>query len=204
MEEFRLLFDKRIADLEKNNRWKTAADIVLEQWETNPNDLNCVLCAGTQLWYTILVMDYIRDDPSPPTAIEFIPDIQLKKHLMNVTRYGFKHFANNPIFNAYYGYMICLMPYFFLDYNGDYLGWQEKGHKMMRRSYNLDPNSPFTKAMYYELEGYGKGTLFYDACKEIWSITTPEQWGNSEVQQYFFRILHGDSFYIDAFPQVSN
>lgn len=201
MEEFRLLFDKRIASLEKDNRWKTAADIVFEQWETNPNDLNCVLCAGTQLWYTLLVMEYIRNDPSPTTAVEFVPDMQLQKHLMNVTRYGFEHFANNPVFNAYYGYMICLMPYFFLDYNGDYLGWQEKGHEMMRRSYNLDSNSPFTKAMYYESEGYGKDTLFYDACQEIWSIITPEQWGNSEVQQYFFRILHGDSFYATAYPQ---
>ena len=153
------------------------------------------------MWYTLLVMDYIRNDPSPPTAVEFVPDIQLQKHLMNVTRYGFKHFANNPIFNAYYGYMICLMPYFFLDYNGDYSGWQSKGHEMMRRSYNLDTNSPFTKAMYYESEGSGKDTPFYDACKEIWSIMTPEQWGDSEVQQYFFRILHGDSFYIDAYPQ---
>lgn len=201
MEEFRLLFDKRIAILEKENRWKTAVDIVLQQWEANPNDLNCLLCVGTQLWYTLLVMDYIRNDPSPPTAVEFVPDIQLQKHLMNVTRYGFKHFANNPIFNAYYGYMICLMPYFFLDYNGDYSGWQSKGHEMMRRSYNLDTNSPFTKAMYYESEGSGKDTPFYDACKEIWSIMTPEQWGDSQVQQYFFRILHGDSFYIDAYLQ---
>lgn len=201
MEEFRLLFDKRITTLEKDNRWKTAADIVLQQWEANPNDLNCLLCVGTQLWYTLLVMDYIRNDPSPPTAVEFVPDIQLQKHLMNVTCYGFKHFANNPIFNAYYGYMICLMPYFFLDYNGDYLGWQEKGHEMMRLSYNLDTNSPFTKAMYYVSEGSGKDTPFYDACKEIWSKITPEQWGDSEVQQYFFRILHGDSFYIDAFPR---
>lgn len=201
MEEFRLLFDKRIATLEKDNRWKTVVDIVLQQWEASPNDLNCLLCVGTQLWYTLLVMDYIRNDPFPPTAVEFVPDIQLQKHLMNVTRYGFKHFANNPIFNAYYGYMICLMPYFFPDYNGDYLGWQAKGSEMLRRSYKLDPNSPFTRAMYFEKDGYEKDTPFFDACKEIWSKMTPAQWGDSEVQQYFFRILHGDSFYIDAYPQ---
>ena len=201
MQQFQLTFDKRIPKLEKKNCWKTAVDIVMQQWLANPHDLNCLLCAGTQLWYTLLVMDYIRNDPSPPTAVEFVPDIQLQKHLMNVTRYGFKHFANNPIFNAYYGYMICLMPYFFLDYNGDYLGWQTKGIEMMRLSYRLDPDNPFTRAMYYEQDGYGKDTPFYDACKEIWSKITPTQWGDSEVQQYFFRILHGDSFYKDAYSQ---
>lgn len=201
MQQFQLTFDKRIPKLEKKNCWKTAVDIVMQQWLANPHDLNCLLCAGTQLWYTLLVMDHIRNDPSPPTAVEFIPDIQLQKHLMNVTRYGFKHFANNPIFNAYYGYMIYLMPYFFLDYNGDYLGWQAKGIEMMCLSYRLDPDNPFTKAMYYEQDGYGKDTPFYDACKEIWSKITPVQWGDSEVQQYFFRILHGDSFYKDAYSQ---
>lgn len=195
MEEFRLKFDERIATLEKDNRWKTAADIVLEQWESTPSDLNYLLCVGTQMWYTILVMDYIRNDPSPPTAVEFVPEMYLQEKLMNATRYGFEHFANNPIFNAYYGYMIYLMPYFFLDYNGDYLGWQAKGYEMMRRSYNLDINNPFTKAMYYGSEGCGKDTPFYDACKEIWSLITPEQWGDSEVQQYFFRILNGDMFH---------
>ena len=194
MEEFRLLFDKRIATLEKDNRWKTAANIVLQQWENNPNDLNSLLCAGTQLWYTLLVMDDIRNDPFPPDNIEFISDEQLQNNLLHVTRYGFKHFADNSIFNAYFGYMISVMPYFFLDYNGDYLGWKSKGITMMHYSYYLDPSSPFTKAMYYEPEGSGKYTPFYDSCKEIWSLITPEQWGDSEVQQYFFRILHGDSF----------
>lgn len=198
---FRLYFDKRIPELEKENRWKAVVDIVWQQWIDSPNDINCLLCAGTQLWYTLLVMNYLRNDPSPPDVVEIIPDAQLQNCLMDVTRYGFKYFANNPAFNAYFGYMICVMPYFFLDYNGDYSGWQAKGIEMMRRSYRLDPDSPFTKAMYYEQDGYGKDTPFYDACKEIWSNITPTQWGDSEVQQYFFRILHGDSFYIDAYPQ---
>ena len=201
MELFQLDFNNIVPTLEKENRWKTVVDIVLQQWKASPNDLNYLLCAGTQLWYTLLVMDCIRNDPFAPDDVEIVPDEQLQIDLMNVTRYGFKHFADNPIFNAYFGYMISVMPYFFLDYNGDYLGWRAKGIEMMHRSYNLDPNSPFTKAMCYKSDGYGKDTPYYNACKEIWSEITPTQWGNSEVQQYFFRILHGDSFYNDAYPQ---
>lgn len=201
MELFQLIFGDEIPKLEKENRWKSVVDIVFQQWKSTPNDLNSLLCAGTQLWYTLLVMDYIKNDPFPPDNVEFVSNVQLQNNLMNVTRYGFEFFSDNSIFNAYFGYMISVMPYYFLDYNEDYLGWKSKGIEMMRRSYNLDPSSPFTKAMYYEPEGPGKDTPFYDACKEIWSIITPEQWGDSEVQQYFFRILHGDSFYIDAYSQ---
>lgn len=201
MEQFQLDFEKQISKLEKENRWKTVVDIVLQQWTARPNNLGRLLCAGTQLWYTLLVMDNIRNDPFPPDTVELIPDVQLQNSLMNVTRYGFKYFDDNPIFNAYFGYMISVMPYFFLDYNGDYCEWQAKGIEMIRRSYRLDPDNPFTKAMYHELDGYGKDTPYYDACKEIWSKITPTQWGDSEVQQYFFHILHGDSFYTDAYPQ---
>ena len=113
MEQFQLRFDKRVPKLEKESKWETAANIVLEEWKNDPNDLNALLCAGTQLWYTLLMMDYIRNDPSSPIDIEIVPDLQLQKDLMDVTRYGFAHFAHNPIFNAYFGYMISVMPYFF-------------------------------------------------------------------------------------------
>ena len=200
MEPFQIFFDSRIPQLEKDNQWKQAVDLVLMQWADCPDDLNRLLCAGTQLWYSLLIMDDVQSNPSPPSRFEFISVIQLQKDLMRITRYGFNHFADNPIFNAYFGYMISVMPHYFDDYNGDYVHWKAKGISMMRYSYELDPNSPFTKAMYYEPVGFGKGTLFYDSCKEIWLRVTPEQWGNSEVSQYFFRILHGDSFYKNAYP----
>lgn len=201
MEEFQLKFDRSISQLEKNNRWKTVVDIVFEQWSANQSDLNALLCAGTQLWYTLLIMDYIQNNPVPPENVEIASCVQLQNNLTKVTRYGFQHFTENSAFNAYFGYMISVMPYLFLDYNGDYLGWQEKGKEMMRHSYELNPNSPFTKAMYYEKTAYEKGTRFFEACKEIWEKITPEQWGDSAVQQYFFRILNGNIFYTDAYFQ---
>jgi hypothetical protein len=201
MDQFQLHFDNRIPQLEKENRWKSVVDIVLAQWTDSPNDLNRLVCAGTQLWYTLFVMDYIKNDPSPPNDIEYVPEMQLQKDLMRVTQYGFKYFADNAVFNAYFGYMISAMPYFFLVYDGDYLGWQTKGIEMLCYSYRLVPEHPFTKAMYHETTAGGKDTLFYSACKEIWSRITPNEWGKSEVQQYFFRILCGESFYSGAYSQ---
>ncbi len=201
MERFQLVFDKRIPALEKENRWKTAVDIVLQQWMARPNDLNCLLCAGTQLWYTLLVMDDNRIDPCPEDNIEIVPDMQLKNSLMNVTRYGFKHFGDDPVFNVYFGYMISLMPFLFLDYNGDYLGWEAKGSEMIKRSYSLDPDSPFTRALYHGLKCCDENMQYDDACKELWSKITPTQWGDSEVQKYFFFILKGTLFYADAYSQ---
>lgn len=201
VEQFQLIFDNRISELEKENRWATVVKIVTQQWEKNPSDLNRLLCAGSQLWYTLLIMDYIRNDPFPPEYVEFVSDAQLQDDLMRVTRYGFIHWGDSSVFNAYFGYMIKTMPYLFLDYEGDYLGWQSKGMEMMRNSYKLDSSNPFAKAMYFESGDCGKGSPFYNACEEIWKKITPEQWGSSEVQQYFFRILHGDSFYPDAYSR---
>ena len=201
MEQFRIEFDRTLLKLEKEKCWKTASDIVFQQWKDDPADLNCLLRAGTQLWYTLLEMDYIRNSPMLVEDIELASDQQLQNNLMDVTRYGFKYFADNAIFNAYFGYMISVMPYYFIDYEGDYDGWKAKGIEMMRRSHRLSPNNPFTRAMFYEPDGYGKDTPFYNACKEIWSEMTPAQWGNSAVQQYFFRILQGDLFYPDAYSE---
>lgn len=199
MEQFQLKFDKRISSLEKENRWETAVNIVWEQWKSQPNDLNSLLCAGTQLWYSILIMDELKYGPILVHDTEIISDSRLQRDLIEITRYGFEYFVNEPIFNAYFGYMISTMPYFFLDYGGDYDGWRNKGIKMMRRSYVLAPDNPFCEAMHYEKDYDDVELRYFEACKKIWSKITPMQWGDSEVQQYFFRILKGDLFFEDAY-----
>ena len=201
MEQFLVKFDNTLLKLEKESCWETASDVIFQQWKDTPADLNYLLCAGMQLWYTLLEMDYIRNAPMLADNIEWVSEQQLQNNLMEVTRYGFKYFGDNAIFNAYFGYMISVMPYFFIDYKGDYDGWKAKGIEMMRRSHSLSPNNPFTRAMLFESDGCGKDTPFYHACKEIWQEITPEQWGNSAVQQYFFHILKGDLFYPDAYSE---
>ena len=201
MEQFQLDFDEAIVKLERENFWKGAVDIALQEWMAQPDNINRFLCAGVQLWHTLLIMDYIRNEPFPPEGVEFPPYPQMQSNLVNITQYGFDHFVDNPIFNSYFGYMISVMPHFFIGPNGNYLEWQERGLEMIRRSYIQSPDNPFVKAMYHALDDCSKGTPYYEACLEIWSNITPTQWGNSAAQQYFFHILHGDSFYINAYSQ---
>ena len=203
MEQYILKYSAEIYELEQAGKWKTVADLVFHQWRTGPMNFNQLLCAGVELWYALLVYDYCRNSPPPIDDIELPEnDFQLQCNLMEVTRWGFQHFSYNAAFNAYFGYMMKVMPYYFIDYNGDYDGWQQKGISMMRYSYSLDPVSPFTKAMFYEPDYYNRDTPFYDACKELWSTITPEEWGKCEAQQYFFRILFGDSFYPNAYDEA--
>ena len=198
MTPFRLEFDIRVIEFERSNRWKSAVKIVMEQWRASPHNLNLLLCAGTQLWYTLLVMDDINDVLPPVSTnieIEMVSPFELQNELMTVTRTGFELLTDNALFNSYFGHMISVMPYYFLEYKGDYDKWQTMGKEMLKRAYLLEPHNPFAKAMFYSLEAYNNNTLFHDACKEFWRTITPAQWGSSEVQQYFFRILRGDIFF---------
>ena len=116
---------------------------------------------------------------------------------MEVTQYGLDHFSACACFNAFFGYMIKVMPYFFINYHGDYNGWYDKGIEMMKSAYQLAPQDLLAKAMYYE--AMEDDTEYQNVCGQIWRALTPEDWGNSLVQQYFFRILNGDQFYPDAY-----
>lgn len=190
MKYYTLKFPSIIEELENANRWDILSKIVYENWLKCPNDIDLLLCAGTELWYAILIMNYHENDPNPPKGFVCVSVDELQSKLMTVTRYGFEHFAEDAAFQAYFGYMIKTMPYFFLDYQGDYVGWEEKGIAMMKKSYTLDPNSPFTKAMNFEMDDY-KDQPYYNACCEIWEQISQEEWGNSKVSKYFYRILWG-------------
>lgn len=199
MKQYNLIFNPYVLELEQKQQWETVTEYVYLQWKENPMDLNGLLCVGTESWYALLISDYYRHHPSPPEHIQLASEEKLQNYLMEATRWGRTHFSDQSMFNAYFGYMMKVMPYFFQDYHGDYIGYQEKGITMMRRAYELDPKNPLAKAMFYEPDFFGKDTPYFNACREIWENNTPEQWGNSKVQQYFFRILYGDFFYPNAY-----
>ena len=199
MEPYNLIFDANILALEQEDCWSEAATLAYRQWKLSPNLLNSLLCAGTELWYALLLATRNKENPH-----EFTQEKGLQDNLMEVTRWGLNYFADSVAFNGYFGYMIKVMPYFFPDYNGDYIGWETKGITMMRHSHEIDPTNPFAKAMLYEPDYYGKGTPFFEACSEIWANITPVQWGASAVQQYFFYILFGDVFFPNAYKNIED
>lgn len=189
-----LCFDSYILELEESNKWQTVSNTVYQNWKRNPWDLNLLLCAGTQLWYTRYMMDYLKDLPSAANSIEYADNKMVESMLLTVSTWGLEHFRDNATFNAYFGYMFKVMPHFF----GDYLAWHKEGILMMRKSVEIDPKNLFANAMALEMDDYDK---YYVECKKLWERYSPSQWGRSGVQQYFFRILCGESFYENAYEE---
>lgn len=194
MPQYCLSFEDSINEMEKNREWIGAARLCFQKWQKNPKDLNNLLCAGTQCWYGILAVEHDRLDPNNIITGADIEEECLHTMLATITRWGLEYFSQSAEFNAYFGYMMKTMPYTFDDYNGDYVGWQEKGEAMLRLAVALDSTNLFAQALAYEAQGVDMYDLFIAACRDLWNEITPQQWGNTEVQQYFFRILNGDVF----------
>lgn len=198
MEISRISFDPIIAKFESREEWGAAARFVYDKWIHDPTNLCALVAAGTQMWYTLLIIDEAKSNPFLQTpSVELPRSDDIMVWLMEVTQYGLDHFSACACFNAFFGYMIKVMPYFFINYHGDYNGWYDKGIEMMKSAYQLARQDLLAKAMYYE--AMEDDTEYQNVCGQIWRALTPEEWGNSLVQQYFFRILNGDQFYPDAY-----
>ncbi len=189
MEDYILSIDPEVISLEKEGRWYDASLYAYNVWKTNPS-VSLSLSAGTQIWYTLLLIEYDQSSPHPQCDWTQIIT-QLQKLLMEITNFGFLHFEDNASFHAYWGYMIKLRPLFFLDCHGDYVGWWNKGFAMMKHAYTLDPCNPVAVAMYYEADN-DLSVEYRDACRKLWEKIGPQEWGSSDVQLYFFMILNGN------------
>ena len=192
MNVLNLYFDDSISQLEEENQWCTAAQCVADKWKSCPANLNYFLCAGTQLWYTLLILDYYRNDPNPPANLETSLFFDIEKELSDVTWYGFQNFTNNPYFNIYFGYMISVQPLNFPDI-GDFLILEKRGIEMMKNAYRLAPNDHLVKAIFYTTE-YTKD-IFKKSCSELWAHSSAEEKYKSAVQSYFCRILNKPGAY---------
>ncbi len=188
--DYMLFFPEQILELEQENKWWQAAQLVYGEWEKNPSNLSALLCAATQLWYTCLVMEYNDHSPIQLQNIEAVPREWLYSKYLSVMEYGFKNFKDDANFNAYAGYMIKIRPER-LPGPQDYLAWEEKGNAMIRYAHAIDPGNLFAEAMYLNVEHTAPITKYQESCKKIWKENSPEKWGNSAVQRYFSRILNG-------------
>jgi len=199
MKRYILQFDKKFLDLEDANLESDAVEYVYWRWKNAPMSIDRLLCAGVALWHAIRVYDYDIHNPSFERCADVQYEDNLYGRLMEVTKWGMNFFSDDPSFNVYFGYLIEVMPYFFLDYGGDYDGWRQKGRDMIRHAHALDPNSVFVQAMLFRNECTD---LFEDACVRLWMHVTPKQWGNSGFQQYLFYILNGNIAYGDPYDDV--
>ncbi len=189
MKDYILNVDLEVIALENENRWYDAALYAYRAWKNQPS-VNRSLSAGTQIWYTLLLIEYDQD--SPCSQYNRTQEITyLQKLLMEITNYGFLHFGDNASFHAYFGYMIKVKPLFFEDCGGDYIGWWNKGVAMMKRAHTLDPYNPVATAMYYEADD-DSASEYQNACRDLWMKISPCEWGKSGVQVYFNSILYGN------------
>lgn len=195
MTPYNLVFDSQIKKLEELHQWDVAAKLIYQQWKKDPINLNALLCTGAQAWYGLLEIDYDCMESSSKYDRDLFDIDSLHEILIEVTHWGLIHFSENAVFNAYFGYMADIKPYWFWDESED--NWLKKGTEMIRHSNELEPENPITKAFYPNYDG--NNATSYDAYMEIWKSFTPEQWGDCSVQKYFFYILDGDRYYPDAY-----
>lgn len=192
MENGILSFDPDVLFFEQHNLWKSATDLVYQHWQAAPNDINLLLCAGTEIWYALLEIEYETNSPLPNNLPEIWDSNLLQSRLWEIAEHGQLHFASNSDYNAYFGYMYQVMPYFFLGYNGDYDGFRKLGQHMMRKAAFLETKNLFAAAMAHEMDE--DNSQYNKLCKAFWSAVSPHQWGVSNVQKYFYYILNGQLY----------
>lgn len=172
-------FDKKVKSLERQNKWNEVIELLESQWKKDQSDLNKCLCIGTELWF--LLVFYERLD------IKDVNTNHLADKLMDITNYGFEHFMNENSFNAIFGYMIYLMPYYFKDFDGDYYGWVNKGRNMMKKAYIAEKSNPVYSALYFNSIGDDKSNkescILFNQNKDKYFSEY------EEVGSYFIRIL---------------
>lgn len=192
-------FDQDIIALEKCHKWKSASATAYQRWKAAPDNLRYLLCAGTEIWYALYMNFVYMFDPFPPAELELGDESVLEDMLWDVALYGEHYFSEDPEFNMYFGYMYNIHPYYFRGYRGDYSGCQKRGESMIQKAARTVPNNPIYAAFAYQ--NTENNFAYSSECGKIWESVTPEQWGASAVQQYFFRMLGGLQYYPDAYEE---
>lgn len=195
MKKYILSFQDWVCDLEEEFQWAKVTDMLYMHWKMNPLSMEKLLHAGTELWYALLECNYYKSAPKAPENFEFIDRDLTMNRLIEITKFGELHFGDNPIFNAYFGVMIDVQPFFFFTSEDNCEEWFEKGEKMIEYAYTQDSESLFVQGLYCQLTHSKGKEPFEEVCKKIWSVVTPKQWGESGVNRYFFYYLSGELFY---------
>lgn len=172
-------FDKKVKILESQNKWNDVIELIESQWKKDKLDLNKCLCVGTEIWFVLVFYERLE--------IDDIDEKSLMEKLMYITNFGFEHFIDEASFNAIFGYMIYLMPYYFNDYGGDYEGWKNKGRDMMKKAYMEEKSNPVYAALYSRSQGEDEKNK--EACSVFIQNKNSYFSESEEVGDYFIRIL---------------
>lgn len=182
-----LPYSKQVQKLEEENNWILAIYQLRKNWESNPEYVEKLISYGMEIWYVLVFYERIK-------GVKNICLNDLRVELMSTLEFGQRCFPENPYFNAYYGYMIYVMPYEFLCYQGDYDKGLNLGKHMIQKAFEKEPTNPLFAAFYH-------GSIQDDDardkdCKALMQNQTQLSNG-SVVNDYLFRIFHGDIYCSD-------
>lgn len=175
----KILYRQEIIKLEKQNQWKQILDILRNDWENNRTDINDYLCYSLELWF---VLNYFEGYLRNTKDLEFN---ELLSQLKELYKYGTLVFKDDSYYNVYYGYMIYIMPYYFLDMiyqSPDKL--VKIGHEMIKKAFLIDPIDPILSS-FYKLSTQN---LSIEVSRRLkyYDMILPE---DSVVSKYFSNIL---------------
>lgn len=180
-----LSYSEAIQELEKKNNWSEAINQLRINWQNNKKSVDSLICYGMEIWFVLVFYERLK-------GVEDINSQDLRVQLTDAMLFGQEYFSEDPYFNVFFGYMIYVMPYQFLNYQGDYDKEYNLGKQMILKAYQKEPTNPFFAALYH-------GSIKdYDAREQDCAVlmknqTYPIQNG-SEVNAYLFRILDGEKY----------
>lgn len=164
--------------LELNNEWNLAINVLIKEWEEDPQNFKIYIRLSFILWYLSVEWDTIT--PSD-ISYERVDDM-----LMRLYNFGTLNFNFNQLFLSIYGYMISLFPNYFGE---DYEEMLLKGNLMIQEAYKLDSRDPLIKAIYLKNRVPFNKNEFIFTIKENKKDIMYKFQGEGEFQRYFKEVL---------------
>jgi len=129
-----LNFEKEIHLFEKKGQWTSVLDMLWESYLHSKDDLNVNLHLALELWYIISYKaeDYIKND-----EIE-----DLYKKIYDVYQNAKVLFAEDFLYNLFFGYMMIVAPYYFMAPDDDYDSFWQYGYRMCEKARSIKPTDP--------------------------------------------------------------
>jgi hypothetical protein len=171
-----------LAELEKNNQWENARQLLYDIWIKNSNNADYTCRVIAECWYVLSEWDCSIQTSSLSYA-------KFKNTLIEATTDGLKKFYENEGFLWLVGYMIKLFPYLFYDEenNGLYQQWEDLGQCMINKATIINSDNPISKLLLMGFQPISKE--FLSAKKDFIPMIDQYFCNDTAIERYFKEIL---------------
>ena len=130
-----------LVNLEENQLWEDARELLHRMHQANPANMNLLVRLLFECWYVLVMWDCCM----PRAALD---EREFQRCLLEEAGAHLPSFHADPKALAAAGYMICIAPWLFLDptnlfLGGDYEECKAAGQRMMDEAYRLRPDDPW-------------------------------------------------------------